>query len=346
MLKMGMIGAGNIASYQLKAVKELDNCEIVAIADMNIENARSRADEFGIKDCYSDYKELLQDESIEAVSIITPTFTHKQIVIDALKSGKHVLCEKPPMLNAQEVRECEKVAEECGKILMFAFVCRFSNHTQYLKKYIEAGKMGEFVSAECFRVNRCSPSNGWFASREKGGGVLIDECIHDLDVLMYLMGYPDVKYVAANESFVNKDLPVRFNSKGWASFDTNTYEKSIESSIEGFVVLENGASIRVKTAKILNSINVGRNYEITGSKAGARFENNAIKMVEISDECFVENQPDIPSVSGYEREIDHFVDCILNGTECIVKLSEAVKLMEIIDGLYKSAETKLPVIFE
>ena len=345
MLKIGIIGAGHISKNHINAYNKTNNCEIVAVADINLENARTCAEEFGIKEYYSDYKELLKDDSIDAVSIVTPTFTHKDIVIDALKSGKDVLCEKPPALNADEVRECEKTAKECGRLLMFAFVCRFHNSSQYLKRYIDAGKMGSFISADCFRVNRCSDSLGWFASRAKGGGVLKDACIHEIDLVMYLMGYPAVKYVAANESYANKDLPAKFKSGGWKSFDSNTYERDIESAIEGFVVLENGASIRVKTATILNAVTYGRTYEIIGEKAGAKCEQDTIKMIEVSDECLLETKPDIPSNSAFENQIVHFVDCIRNGTECIVKTSEAVALMEIIDALYKSAETKQPVIF-
>lgn len=346
MLKIGLIGAGHIAANHINAYKKTGICEVVAIADINIENAKNRAEEFEIRNYYADYKELLKDESIDAVSIITPTFTHKEMVVAALKAGKHVLCEKPPMLNADEAKECEKVAKENGKLLMYAFVCRFHNSSQYLKKYIEAGKLGEVVSAECMRMSRCSASQSWFSSREKGGGALKDECIHEVDLLMYLMGYPKVRYVVANESFVNNDLPEKLNNgDGWVSHDKSSYERTIESTIEGMVFLDNGASIRVKCGKISNSLTIGRSYELTGSKAGVRCESNKIKMLELSDQGFAEKSPDIPYVSAFEKEIEHFADCIKNGTECIVKPSEAVALMEIIDGLYKSAETKQPVIF-
>lgn len=346
MLKIGLIGAGHISANQLNAFKNIQNCEVVAIADINIENAKLRAKEYGIESVYSDYNEILKDDSIDAVSIVTPTFTHKQIVVDALRSGKHVLCEKPPVLNAKEAEECKKAAEECGKLLMFAFVCRFHNSTQYLKKYIQHGKMGEIVCGDCYRVSRCSGGNGWFVNREKGGGTLIDECIHEIDLLMYLMGYPDVKYVAANESYVNADLPIKFGSKGWESFDKNSYSNSVESYIEGFVMLDNAASIRFKAGKVLNAVKPGRSFEITGANAGARVEGNKLEMVEVSDDCFVEACPDMAKNNAFEDEIAHFVDCILNGTECMIKPSEAVTLMKIIDSLYKSAETKMPVMFE
>ena len=221
MLRVGIIGAGHISESHIKAYQANGNCEIKAIADMNEKYAQERAKEFGIEKAYSDYRDILKDESIDAVSIATPTFTHKDIVIEALNSGKNVLCEKPPALNADEVRECEEAAKKSGKLLMFAFVCRFKVQTQFLKKYIEEGRMGKFVSAECVRVSRCSGSQAWFASRAKGGGVLRDAAIHEIDSILYLMGYPKPKLVVANQNFFNKDLPAKFGYAGWKSYDTN-----------------------------------------------------------------------------------------------------------------------------
>lgn len=345
MLKVGIIGAGHIADRHIKGYKAA-GCEVVAVADVNIDNAKARADEFEIKNVYSDYKELLKDDSIDAVSVATPTFTHKDVVVDALRSGKHVLCEKPPALNADEVKECEKVAKETDKLLMYGMVCRFHKSSEYLKKYIEAGRFGDFVSADCTRTSRCTGSNSWFASREKGGGSLRDECIHEIDLVMYLMGYPRPKYVVANESFVNQDLPARINKGGWVSFDKTIHKRDIESAIEGFVVLDNGASIRVRSSHILNTIHPARTIELIGEKSGMMIEKDGtLNMLELVDDCYVESKPDLPSGPSAEIQVQHFVDCIVNGIECKVKTSEAVILMEIIDALYKSASTKQPVIF-
>lgn len=350
MLKVGIIGAGHISESHIKAYQANGNCEIKAIADLNLKNAQERAKEFGIEKAYSDYRDLLKDESIDAVSIATPTFTHKGIVIDALNSGKHILCEKPPALNADEVRECVEVAKKSGKLLMYAFALRFRAQTQYLKKYVEAGKMGAFVSAECVRVERCSGSQGWFANRSKGGGTLRDGCIHELDNILYIMGYPKPKMIVANQSFINRDLPKTLGDEGWKSYDTNTYDNDTESSIEGFIVLDNGASIHVKASCVLNIIHEDRFLEISGEKAGARIErgiagSHDLKLVEIGDNCFVENVPLLEKKSPFPEQINHFVDCCLNETECICKPEEAVMLMQIIYAMYESADTGKPIIF-
>ena len=349
MYRIGLIGAGHISLMHIKAFKNNSDCEIVAIADLNLDLAKKRAEEFDIENAYADYKEILNDKTIDAVSIVTPTFTHKNIVIEALEAGKDVLCEKPPALNADEVRACEEAAKKADKLLMFAMVCRFRSQTQYLKKYIAQGKMGKIVSGECARIYRCHGFEGWFTSRKRGGGVLIDNVIHELDNILYLMEYPKPKAVIASQIFVNSDLHAKLQSKGdmWASEDKNKYESDVESAISGFVTFEDGTGLYVKAAGTLNSVKTGAFLDISGEKAGARFEGSTdeLKILELTDDnYFVEASPCLKNPDIYQEEIDHFIDC-LKGGECIIKPSEAVILMEIIDAMYKSADTGLPVVF-
>ncbi len=171
MFKVGIIGAGSISDSHIKAYQAHPECEVKSLAgNVNIELAERKAKIYGIPNVYNDYHEILKDSTIDAVSIATPTFTHKQIVIDALNAGKHVLCEKPPALNARELREIRAVAEKSDKCLMFGFICRFRSQIQYLKDYIEKGKMGKILCAEAVRLSRCSSLKGWFVSKSKAGG--------------------------------------------------------------------------------------------------------------------------------------------------------------------------------
>ena len=135
-LRIGIIGAGAIADFHIKAYIGNDKVEIAAICDLNEKLAKEKASKYGIPCCYTDYNEIFKDESIDAVSIVTPTFTHKNLVIEALKWGKHVLCEKPPAKNYEEAEEIKKAAEESGKLVMFAFVCRFDTNIRYLLPYM------------------------------------------------------------------------------------------------------------------------------------------------------------------------------------------------------------------
>lgn len=349
MLRIGLIGAGHISITYLEAYKNINNCKVVAICDVNQETASERADKYGIEKVYTDYRELLKDDSIDAVNILTPTFTHKGIILEALKCGKHVMCEKPPALNAEEVRECEQAAKGTGKLLWFAFVCRYRNAEKYVKSFIESGKLGKLVSAECRILNRCMSSESWFASREKGGGVLRDQCIHSLDSILYFMNYPKPVAVIAAESFVNSDLPEKMSAKAWKSYDKSVCKRDVESAIEGFVTFEDGTSVHIKTSSVLNAVEETKCVEITGEKAGIQmfpYNGPIVKMMELVDNAFKDSEPEIESNDCFYDLIKDFVDSVMNGTEGDETPAQAVILMQIIDAMYESAKTRKPVVFE
>lgn len=344
MLKVGVIGAGSISLEHLCAYSKNKDCKVVAIADLNTELAKKRAEEFDIEKVYNDYMDLLNDTDIDAVSIVTPTFTHKKIVKDALLKGKDVLCEKPPALNATEVEELAEVAKKSGRVLMFAFVCRFRSQMQLLKEYIDSGKMGKIINVTSFRIRRCDSTGGWFVNKSKsGGGPLIDTNIHEIDSLMYLMGYPKPKSILGFTSDLGKDLPAKIKgyNKGWISSDTNIYERDVENVANAFITFENGTCMHISTSSILHSVTEGIYIELCGEKAGVRLDRleNGIKltMLDSNDGYFRESTPLIDDLDVFSEEINHFVDCVVTGKECICKLDEAVSLMKIIDGIYESA---------
>ena len=348
-MNIGIIGAGSIAKYHIGAYLKNPQCKVKAIADLNKDVANALASEYNIPDVYTDYRELLADESIDAVSIVTPTFTHKNIILDAINAKKHILCEKPPALNAEETKECVEAAEKSGKFFMYALVCRFKDEVQYLKKYIADGKMGKILSADGVRMSALSKFNGWFNSRAKGGGILIDGAIHELDLLLYLMGYPKPKSVLAFSDNSNKDLlnKVKDEINGWKSADKNTYERDIEDFIRGFVTFESGACLSINAASIIRIPADRRYIEINGDTAGARLwaDGKNLEINEITEDFVERNfEPEIENIDCYATEINHFIDCCGGKENDTCPPREAIRLMEIIDALYKSADTGLPVM--
>lgn len=353
MLKIGIIGAGSISVEHIRTYKSNGNCEVVAIADINIELAQEKAREYKIEKVFSDYHDILNDKEIDAVSIVTPTFTHKEILIEAIKSGKHILCEKPPALNAKEAKECMELAKGYDNCIMYAFAARFWNEMKFLKEYIDSGKMGKILCAEAVRMHRCDSTRGWFLSKNKaGGGPLIDANIHEIDQALYLMGYPKPKMVVGFTSDVNKDLPTKIKglNSGWASADKNVYERDVENVASAYVTFENGAYLFIKTSTVLHTVTEGTYIELSGERAGARVAplhpGEEIKMVDCIDNSYIrEFKPILDRSDPYQEEVNHFVDCCINGTECIVKMEEAVTLMQIIDAIYDSAKTGKPIQF-
>lgn len=350
MLNVGIIGAGTISCRHLNSYRKLPDVQVKAICDRNPAIAELRAKEYGIPAWYTDAEAMLRDSSIDAVSIVTPTFTHKDMVLLALAHGKHVLCEKPPALNAHDVQVCAQAAKEAGKLLMFGFVVRFNDKIRFLREYADAGNMGNIYYAEVSRVTRCSSVGGWFSDKSRsGGGMLIDGAIHEIDAALYIMGYPKVKSVSGTVSMENADLPDKAKGlhKGYTSSDTGHYVRTIESAATGYVRFENGACMYIKAANILNTLHEGRHMELCGTKAGAEFTPEGVKLVSVTEDgYFLESSPVLNSdVTSFDLEIPHFVDCCLNGSECVIKPEQAVQVMKIIDAIYASAQTGKEIIF-
>lgn len=349
-LRIGIIGTGTMAQRHLKAYRANPNVKLVAICDMNPQRAEAVAKENGVDRWYSDYHQLLDNEEVDAVSIITPTFTHKEITINALKAGKHVLCEKPPALNVEEVEECVAVAKETGKLLMYGFVVRFSHNIQFLKDYIASGEMGEIYAVDVARVQRCCKLAGWFLDREKsGGGQLMDGAIHQIDAALYLMGFPAVKSVRGFTDYSNPDLPDRVKGLGggYRSVDNVAFKRTTESMASAYVTFENNAYMYVKTSHIMHTLEEGNRIEIIGTKAGALISGGVLRLVKVDDAgYFVESTPVFTDKQeNFMKEINHFVDCCVNGTPCICPAESGTGALQVISAIYKSAQTGKEVLF-
>ncbi|MFQ3550000.1 MAG: Gfo/Idh/MocA family oxidoreductase [Armatimonadota bacterium] len=133
MVKVGIVGTG-IGGTHANGYSKCPDAEIAAICDIDQERCGKLCEKYNVKKFYTDYKEMLADDEIDAISVCTPNSLHAPFTIDALKAGKHVLCEKPMATNAADARKMVDVAKETGKILMMAFNNRFRGDTQLLKK--------------------------------------------------------------------------------------------------------------------------------------------------------------------------------------------------------------------
>lgn len=349
-MKIGIIGAGTISKRHLNSYRQNGQAEVWAICDVNEATAKARASEYGIPNYYTDPMQILEDPTIDAVSVCTPTFTHKDLVLTALEKGKHVLCEKPPALNAQQAAQCEAAAKASGKVLMYGFVVRFSKETAFLKDYIASGAMGNIYYAEVARLARSFRIGGWFVNKElSGGGALIDSVIHQLDQTLYLLGYPQIHSVKGFATNAISDLPYQMkgNGKGWSSADTNSYSHEVESLAGGLIRFADGRTLYVKTSWALNTTRPGKIVELCGTKAGATVDNNGIQLVSVDPSgYYLESTPVLKDeVANFDLEINHFVDCCLGKADCIVKPEEGTQIMRIIDAIYESAQTGKEVIF-
>ena len=156
-VRIGIIGCGGIAtSKHLPALHKLSNIEMVAFCDLIRSRAESAAKNYGTPDAkvYENYKELLEDKTIDVVHVLTPNRSHSFISVDAMEAGKHVMCEKPMAINTAEAQKMLDAAKPTGKKLTIGYQNRYRKDTMALKKLAETGELGEIYMAKAHALRR------------------------------------------------------------------------------------------------------------------------------------------------------------------------------------------------
>jgi predicted dehydrogenase len=190
-VRVAIIGAGAVSDYHHVPGLRLDaRARLVAACDTNLQLLEKRQADWGIDKVFTEPEALCADPEIDAVIIATPNHTHRPIALAAVRAGKHVMCEKPLGLNAQEVREMYHAARDAGVVHMTAFTYRFAPAMRYLKHLVSSGALGE---PRHFRSQRFldwpETSWGWRQYRRlAGAGDLFDMTIHRLDFAIDLLG--------------------------------------------------------------------------------------------------------------------------------------------------------------
>jgi predicted dehydrogenase len=335
---IGIIGSGGIAQgAHLPAYKALaeDDVRVVAVADVRRETAEQAAKKFEVPHLYEDYRELLKRDDIDAVSVCTPNFMHKQPTIDALEAGKHVLVEKPLAINAAEGREMVAAARRTGRKLQAGLNNRFGSGPQALKRFIEAGELGSVYYARSQALRRRGiPSWGVFTQKDKqGGGPLIDIGVHILDLTLWLMGHP--KPVAASGQTYTK-FGKREGVVGlMGQWDTKSY--TVEDFGVGFVRFENGATLTLESSFAANLEKEIFNCELFGTEGGCSL--SPLRLFFERNQTLIDATPVfLPQVHTHQAEIKSFVEAIRNDTEPVVTAEQGLMVTEILDAIYRSAD--------
>src|SRR5690606_27300142 len=272
-LRIGVIGAGSIAQIHLESYRANPQVELVAVADINADRARTVADSFGAPDAYGDPHEMLADPGIDAVSVCTWNDSHALWAIAAIRAGKHVLVEKPIARTLAEALEIQRVAEEHDVVVQVGFVRRHAPNCQVLKSFIDAGDLGEIYYAKASCLRRAGNPGGWFADKEvSGGGPLLDIGIHVLDLCWYLMGSPKVVAVSGN---TYDKLGSRGNITTMPRYKAADYDpdrNSVEDLANAVIRFENGASLLLDCSYSLHATKDSIDVSIYGDKGGAELE--------------------------------------------------------------------------
>lgn len=348
-MKIAVIGCGNIANNaHIPAYMKNPEAEIVYFCDILPERAETAVEKYGCGKAVVDYKEVLADPQVEAVSVCTPNNVHAQIAIDALRAGKNVLCEKPAARTYEEALEMQKVQHETGKVLNIGVVNRFNDSVNRIRDYINEGKLGEIYHVYIsFRAHRSIPGlGGAFTTKAiAGGGALIDWGVHFLDIVMYCCGDPKPLTVTG-ETFckLGKDMENYVYTDMWAGPPKYDGVYDVDDSVAG-LVRTTGPVLTINGAWAQNIGESEMFIDFIGTKAGIRLQyGKEFTVYTTENNALVSYTPEFTMRNHFENEINAFVDCIKTGKKLPSHIDTAIITAQMMQALYDSAEQHREIV--
>lgn len=336
-LKYVCIGAGGIARKKhLPGYSKLSNVELAAICDANLPAAEALAKDFGVSRVYKDYREMLETEKPDLVSVCTPNHTHKDITVDALAHGCHVHVEKPMALNAREAKEILDAQQKYEKKVQLGLNKRFQSNTILLKRLLDQGYFGELQCARCgWERSSGIPGVGrWFTDASlSGGGALIDLGVHYLDLAMYVLNWPKPKKVAGSlySNFLETGDRIR---RGYKSADGPI---NVEDMATGSVLMESGQVLEYRFSWASNIKKEVRYLEACGTKAGFRLEDEHLQLYTQLGGTMFTLLPDEATMPLDGNEFSSFVNSILSDTTPEANSLQGYNIMSLIDLIYQES---------
>lgn len=325
MIHVGIIGFGKMGEIRAKAVEVSGNGRVIAVYDPD--NSKN----FKNYQFYKSPENIIQANNIEAVFICTPNYLNKPLTIQSLKAGKHVFCEKPPAFNAQDIKEIQKVEIESGKKLMYGFNHRHHSSIQHMKFLIDSGKYGKLL----WMRGRYGKSvdktffNNWRAKKElAGGGILLDQGIHMLDLFLYMAGNFDQVKAFVSNLFWKLDV----EDNVFAIFkDSQTgVVASLHSTMTQWRHLFSLEIFMEKGYMVLNGLKTSSGTY--GDEVLSIAKNRTTAPAATWED---EEKITYDTNVSWRSEIDHFFNAInKNGTIDIGNSQDALNLMKIIDKVY------------
>lgn len=361
-LKLGFIGCGAIARLKhFPALMKLKNrVHLVAFCDITKERATKAAADFGEPGArvYVQYTELLRDDSLDVIYVLTPNVSHCEITVSALSAGKHVLCEKPMAITYAEAKNMLEAAKRSGKKLTIGYQNRFRGDSQLLYRACRNGDLGEIYFAKAHALRRRAvPTWGVFSDKAKqGGGPLIDIGTHALDLALWTMDNYKPKRVLGSVFYKLKDKP---EGNLFGPWDPKTHQ--VEDSAFGLITMENGATVYLEACWALNILNT-KEAQVTlcGTEAGAEMFGDAApptspvnvgyvvfnrvqhdRLVEIRPSASIASPADFgeAAIRVGDVETASWLDAVVNDTQPVVRPEQALVVTQILEAIYQSAQT-------
>ena len=343
---VAVVGCGRIArGAHFPALMKLDNVRIKYACDLIIEKAEKAKEDFPkIENVIVDYKEALADPEVEYVFVLTPNFAHYTVTMDALRAGKHVMCEKPITVNYELSCEMAEEAKKQGKILNIGVCNRYHKSVEMLEEMNREGKFGNIYHVCCsFRRFRSIPGlGGAFTDKsQSGGGVLIDWGIHYLDLILYILGGAKLKNVTCDAYCeMAKDMKAYKYERMWAedTKDVDNGVNDVDDLVSGYIRTDK-ASISFNGAWAQNVNSSDEYIDFMGDKGGARLIYGK-RFTFWNGETLESSEPEYDIPNMYLREDEDFILSAQNGVKNRNHIDNILESMKLLDRLYASSDMK------
>ncbi|WP_055107406.1 Gfo/Idh/MocA family protein [Paenibacillus ihumii] len=265
-IRIGIVGAGQIGKAHLEQYMEIPGAAVIAICDINLEEARRAAGKHGIAKVYADYREMLEQEELDAVDVCLHNNYHMPVTTAALEAGKHVYCEKPIAGSYADGLRMLETASRCGQMLHIQLAHLYDIETRAAKQLIDAGKLGKLYHARStgFRRRNRPYVDGYgtaaFTRQETaGGGALYDMGVYHIARMLYLMGNPKAERITGR---TYQEIAMDEERRARSGFD-------VEEMAAGFVLLEGGITLDIIESWALQLGGL-EGSSIVGSEGGIR----------------------------------------------------------------------------
>jgi UDP-N-acetylglucosamine 3-dehydrogenase len=308
-VRVAVVGCGIWGWNHARVFTDLPDCKLVAVCDADPKRAKL-AGEFYHVNAYTQPDEILKNDEIDAITVCTPSSTHKDVGLQVMEHGKDLLVEKPMAVSPSDAEKMITEARKAGVMLTVGFIERFNPGVQYAKEQLESGRVGKVVLASARRVSR-------WPTRIGDVGVVKDLAIHDIDIVHWLMKSEvyEVYAVIGSERLAQEDhanIVMHFKNGATGFIETNWLTPH-------------------KVRKLI----------VTGSEA-------IVSVDYITQEVTVEDEKGLfsPTITFQEplrRELTHFLDCVRNDTKPLVSGEDGLSALEIADAALKSSGVHKPV---
>lgn len=344
MINVAIVGTGSISGSHIRAYLNFpEKCKLKVFVSRKLDNAIAKAKEFGLEiEVVESYEEILNREDIHLVSICTPPYTHADMAIDFLKSKKHIIIEKPMALSLEECDAMIKAAKDNNRILSVVAQNRYTDSISKLKQTIDSKLIGDIFHAQvdAYSWRGSNYYDLWWRGtwEKEGGGATINQGIHHIDLLNWIMGLPDeVTAVMANSAHKNCEMEdISISMLKYKNGALGQITASVIHHGEERQMIFQGSGGRISSP-----------WRVYSSKSRGNGFPEEDKEKEREIQLFYDAIPDL-AYSKHEGQIFNVLSAIEQDTKPEVDGIDGRNAIEVVTAIYKSASTgksiKLPIL--